>query len=61
MSGIAVAVLLVIVIPALLLAGWQVMQSATVRVESGTVGLLLAGSVIVLAVTAARLVDLPVA
>ena len=41
MSGIAIAVLLLIALPAMLFGVWQVLQAAMVRVDSGTVGLLI--------------------
>lgn len=41
MSGIAIAVLLLIAVPAMLFGVWQVLQASMVRVDSGTVGLLI--------------------
>ena len=41
MSGVAIAVLVVIALPALLFGLYQVFQEARVRVDSGTVGLLI--------------------
>jgi regulator of protease activity HflC (stomatin/prohibitin superfamily) len=41
MSGIAIVVLLVIGVPLLAFAVWQLLQEALVRIESGSVGLLI--------------------
>jgi regulator of protease activity HflC (stomatin/prohibitin superfamily) len=41
MSGIAIVVLLVIGVPLLAFAVWQLMQEALVRIDSGSVGLLI--------------------
>ena len=41
MSGIAIVVLLVIGLPLLAFAVWQLLQEALVRIDSGSVGLLI--------------------
>lgn len=41
MSALAIVVVLVIAVPVLLFAIWEVMQAARVRIDSGTIGLLI--------------------